>query len=169
MKKEADFLTTYRQEMPELKQIESPELAEYGREELRLLVKLIETRKSQFQERKNDEKYRLLVDEFYPSLYEIARVQEGHIILDINEETLLGTLTYIGNELFLDEDLRLSDFTVIVSAADNVCITTEDKRLKIQMFFDLFDRIQVADYSEEISKVKEEIRRHRDGHSQSDQ
>lgn len=51
MKKGADFLTTYRQEIPELKQIESPELAEYGREGLRLLVKLIETRESQFQER----------------------------------------------------------------------------------------------------------------------
>lgn len=161
MRKEADFLTKHRQRTLGLKQMEKISVTDYGKEEFQLLAALLEAKESQFLKKRNDERYRVLTEVLYPLLYEIARIQGGHIILNVDEQEFIGTLTYIGDELILDNDMGLSDFIAIISSADDVSISMGDKGLEINLMFKLYDKVQVADCSEEISNIEEKIRQHR--------
>jgi len=65
----------------------------------------------------------------------------------------------MGNALSLDKSvcMGLSEFSAIVSAAEDVSISVSDGFFKIEFLFEPFNLIQESDHSDEIAEIKRKI------------
>lgn len=160
MKKALDFIAEHQEEMRMLNESGGTTLSKSDWQWFELTSKLAEAHESQFQKIKNTDKCRQLEDVFFPLLVKIAEIQGGRVDLAIHEKTLLGELSYIGNDLILNNTFctDLKDFSHMVSVADDIYVSTEDGYFKFQFMFHLYDKLQVADHSKEILEIKEKIR-----------
>ena len=128
-----------------------------------LMKELAAAKESQFKRTKNEERWRQLVDVFYPCLCELANIQGGRVELEIDEETFFAKLVYTGNNLILDDtfSMSLTGFSDIVASSEDVFVSTKDGYLQFQFFFHLYDNVQIADHSKEIEEIEKKIRWHR--------
>lgn len=162
MRKEVDYIAIHREEMEMFSgHAEPPSEADWRR--FHLETQLMDARESQFTRVKNEEKWRRVEDVLYPALCELAELQGGRVELDINEHALFAQLAYTGELLFLDHSacMGLAAFNAAVSAADDLFVSVEDGLFHLQFLFCLYDKIQTADHSLEISAIEAKIRRHR--------
>lgn len=163
MKKETDYIAEYQEEMQKMQQMKVIPPTKQGWERFDLTIALVSARQSQFVRKKNEEEWHRLEADFYPNLCRIAKVQGGRVEMDMNEDTFSVKLTYMGNALSLDKGacMGLSEFSTIVSAAEDVSISVSDGFFKIEFLFEPFNLIQVSDHSEEIAKIKRKIWHHK--------
>lgn len=163
MRKEVDFIVAHKQEMQELNAAEEtlPTKREWQRFEL--TKELVAEQESQFKRVKNEERWNQLVDVFYPCLCKIAKIQGGRVELDINEETFFAQLVYIGNDLTLNNIFctDLTDFSSIVSAAEDIFVSVKEECFKFRFIFHLYSKIQIEDHSKEIAEINKKIQRYR--------
>ena len=112
---------------------------------------------------KNEERWNQLEQEFYPALCVIAKTQGGRVELNMGKDTLTGQLIYIGEGLMLgsSDPEGLAAFSRIVSAAEDIFVSTHDGCSKFQFIFCLYDKVFVEDHAEQIAEIKEKIRLHR--------
>ncbi|MGL0834056.1 hypothetical protein [Faecalibacterium duncaniae] len=163
MHKEVDFIAEYNEEMKEL--LAEPQTPPSEREwqRFRLSMELVNTQESQYTRIKNEECWKRLEQEFYPALCMIAQAQGGRVELNIEEDTLIGQLVYIGAGLTLgsSDPEGLAAFSRIVSASEDIFVSTHDGCSKFQFIFCLYDKVFVEDHAEQIAEIKEKIRLHR--------
>lgn len=162
MKKTIDFIAEYQKELQEFQQSKGKEPTNLEWERFNLTSALVDAQESQFKKSKSQEKIYQLEHIFYPCLCDIAKTQGGRVELEIDDETFFAQLVYIGYGLTLNNILctELSDFSAAMSAAEDVFISVEERGIKIQFIFHLYDKVQVADHSAQIAKIKQEIQFH---------
>lgn len=76
---------------------------------------------------------------------------------------MIGQLVYIGAGLTLgsSDPEGLAAFSRIVSASEDIFVSTHDGCSKFQFIFCLYDKVFVEDHAEQIAEIKEKIRLHR--------
>jgi len=163
VKKEVDYIAEYQKEMQKMQQMKVIPPTKREWERFDLTVALANAKQSQFVRKKDEEKWNHLEEDFYPNLCKIAEMQGGRAEMDMNEDTFSVKLTYMGNALLLDKSvcMGLSEFSAIVSAAEDVSISVSDGFFKIEFLFEPFNLIQVSDHSEEIAEIKRKIWHHK--------
>lgn len=159
MKLEVDFIKEFEADREELKKLESAPPSEEDWKKLELTKKLAEAKTSQYKRIKNDEYEKLWLKVIYPYLCETAKIQGGRVTLNIDEESLVGKLIYCGHELFINNvfcsDLKC--FRVMLAHTEDFYIASKDGLVELQFIFHLYDETKVADHSEEIKKLQEQI------------
>lgn len=163
MRKEVDFIAAHKQEMQEFKAAQGTPPTKREWQRFELTKELAAEQESQFKRVKNEERWNQLVDVFYPCLCEIAKIQGGRVELEIDEETFFAQLVYIGNDLILNNIFctDLTDFSSIVSAAEDIFISVKEKCFKFQFMFHLYIKIQIEDHSKEIAEINKKIQHYR--------
>lgn len=163
MKKVLDFIAEHQEEMRILNESTGAAPSEREWQRFELTKELVKAQESQFQRIKNNEKWEQLEDVFFPCLSKIAKIQGGRVELNINEETFFAELVYIGDDLTLNNIFctDLADFSAMVSAAEDIYVSVKDGYFKFQFLFHLYDKVKVADHSEEILEIKRKIQCHR--------
>lgn len=163
MHKEVDFIAEYNEDMKELLAEPQTPPSEWEWQRFRLSMELVNAQESQYARVKNEERWNQLEQEFYPALCVIAKTQGGRVELNMGEDTLTGQLIYIGEGLTLgsSDPEGLAAFSRIVSAAEDIFVSTHDGCSKFQFIFCLYDKVFVEDHAEQIAEIKEKIRLHR--------
>lgn len=160
MKKEVDFIAEFEKEETELNNEKAnpcpPTEEQY--QKMKLGIKLVELKQSQYKKRKNEKLWDLWTNTFYSIMCDTARIQGGRVTLEINEENLTGSLIYYGHSLIIDSLAgNRTCLAVMMDKAHEVSIDTVDGLLKITFLFHLYDKIKVADYSDEIKELAAQI------------
>lgn len=163
MKKEVDFITEHEKEMQMLNELTGVLPSKRDWQRFELSKELVEAQQSQFKRIKNEKKWAQLENVFFPQLCKIAKIQGGRVELDINEKTFFAELVYIGDDLILNNIFctDLTDFSAIVSAAEDIYVSVKGGYFKFQFQFNLYDMVKVADHAKEIADVQRKIQRHR--------
>ena len=163
MKREIDFIAEHKEKMRMLEETADTPPSKRDWQRFELSKELVEAQQPQFKRIKNEKKWAQLENVFFPQLCKIAKIQGGRVELDINEETFFAELVYIGDDLTLNNIFctDLSDFSAIVSAAEDIYISVKGEYFKFQFLFNLYDTIKVADHAKEIAEVQRKIQRHR--------
>ena len=160
MKKEVDFITEFEKEEAELNNEKAnpcpPTKDQY--QKMRLGIKLVELKQSQYQKLKNEKLWDLWTNTFYFIMCDTARIQGGRVTLELDEENLTGSLIYYGHNLIIDSLAgNHTCFAIMMDKAHEISIDTVDGLLKITFLFHLYDKIKVADYSDEIKELAAQI------------
>lgn len=162
MRKEVDYIEECREMWSEFSQADENTLpVEHASlEEFKLYMEMSELEGSQYQCIKNEEKWRMVVDVLFPWISEIAQYQGARIILDIDEDTLIGKMDILADQLVMvnmddsnDKDL----FVCMSKLADDIFVGIEDGLMKLTYTYTLYDEVQVSDKSDEIEKLKKKI------------
>lgn len=143
MEKSADFTGQYRRDMEEFLE-GTPGLPE---QQQRLeLVRRLAGSKVLCQKVKDEKKWKKVEEVFYPILYKTASIQGGRVRLKLDEESLVGQLTYEGGCLTLDRDafMNLDGFSSIVSDSDDIYVSGGKEGFRIQFLFRAYDLVQTA-------------------------
>lgn len=163
MRYEVNYIEQYQEEAEKWEKLKNIPLSS---EELKTMKKfelikmLVDVRASQFEKKANTEKRNRLEKKIYPAICKIAALQGGHVILDIDELAYWANLTYIGKDLMLDDPDGiggLPDLIESMSAAELCNLSTVNGFIKIEMLFCLYDKVQVADYTDEIMEIQQKI------------
>lgn len=170
MRKEADFIEIYKQKMRKYMEVVNQPPTERDWDRFELTKELARAQYSQFQRVKNEKRWNQLEHEFYPLLHNIAEMQGGRVELNIDEKIFVGELIYIGSELLLGNLFctELKDFSAIAHAAENMSISIVDGKFKIYFLFCLYDKIQIADHTEQIAEVERKIQQYKMQHPLED-
>ena len=104
---------------------------------------------------KSEKCYDYLLGNLYPKAAEIAKMQGGNLILDIDEERHTGKLEYWGAFLMSTSgDTFLMDFLVsAMTMADQFSFEVKDSLLHLEFFFELYNQVKMKDYSKEIEQL----------------
>ena len=150
MRKEVDYIEECREMWSEFSQADENTLpVEHASlEEFKLYMEMSELEGSRYQCIKNEEKWRMVVDVLFPC------------ILDIDEDTLIGKMDILADQLVMvnmddsnDKDL----FVCMSKLADDIFVGIEDGLMKLTYTYTLYDEVQVSDKSDEIEKLKKKI------------
>ena len=159
MKLEVDFIKEFEAEREKLKNTKSTPPSEEDWRKFELTKKLAEAKISQYERIENAEYRKIWLDVIYPILCEMAKIQGGRVTLNIDEESLVGKLTYCGHELFINNvfcnDLKC--FRLMLAHTEDFYIASKDGLVEVQFIFHLYDEKKVADHSDEIKKLQEQI------------
>lgn len=154
MKKEANYIEEYQREMLHFGLSESEVPTEVEElQYLQLLKEFIDIKTTQFEKRKNKEKWIKVESFFYPFLCNLAKLQGGCAALDIDEETWFAQLTYSGKYLLI-KDMKHKDslfFLDIMANADDVIFSLKENCFEINFMFELYDKVKIEDHSEELA------------------
>lgn len=112
--------------------------------------------RSQFIERENPSKEKR-IKWLYKILTEIAFVNSGHVILEIDEEKRTATLKYMGKSLY--KTLEENDntgliFALIFYSFDFVSIDNGKEYFTTTIYENLFDKIKVNDNGTELDRIR---------------
>ncbi len=157
MKLEVDFIKEFEEEQKELEMLAAdptPPPAE-EQENFELLKELVNANLEQYDRIKDEELWAIWVEEFYPLFCEFAKVQGGKATLEIDEETLVGQLTYHGHDLIINNVFctNLEDFTLLNLFAEDVFISVKDGLLDIQAIFHVYKKIKIADNTNKFEAI----------------
>lgn len=160
MKKSVDFTADYQERMRLLREAgdERPPTGEEMRD-FALIQQLVEAQKSQFRQVKSQRRWNRLRDEFYPCLRDVAEICGGRLELEMDEQTLFGTLAYTGDHLMLNNDVSpiLTGFAAALAEAEDVSLSPEDGRFTLRLVFRLYDEVRIADNTQEIQELETEL------------
>ena len=160
MKLEFDCLSNYLESQKQMSNTTSHnEPSKTDMDRFKLTMKLAQAKMSQYEHIKNESKWNALVNKYYPFLCEHAKYQDARVELDIDEETMLGTLYYTSpSDIILQNDYgETNSICKIIAAASNVIIYKEENFLKVQFIFGLYDKKQICDNSDQIAAIEKEI------------
>lgn len=162
MKKEVDYIQKYEQEEKELDELEASNPEQDGNDDhdkLQLIIDMVSLRESQYKRVRDEEKWDLWTRVFYDMACRNARIQGGKVILDVNEETLTGSLTYTGHDLIFstawNEDIEL--FAGMIDLSEDIFISNKNGLIELQFMFHLYDNVKIADHSEQIDELESQI------------
>lgn len=135
------------------------EISETKKQAYELFLKKADLEFSQYQQVKNEAKYQYLLEVLYPSAAEIAEIQGGDVILEIDEEKHIGKMRYEGRYLMSTPgDTMLTKFlTIAMKKADQYTLEGNEDLLHLEFYFNLYDTEKVKDCSEEIKTLRQKI------------
>lgn len=83
------------------------------------------------------------LEEFYEALGQLAMITGGKVVLDVNEETEIGELTYYGDSVFSSEAGGLSRELIAKLFTRYACIGigVEDSQFYIRVIEKLYDNV----------------------------
>lgn len=126
---------------------------------LELIKKLGNVKNSQYKRTKSEKLMELWSDIIYPYVRQFAEIQNGNVLFEIDEDTLVGKLTYCGRNLIINnmfcEDLSI--FRLMTTHADDIYIEPDDKTVKLFFIFHLYDEEKVSDHSAEIEQLESQL------------
>lgn len=157
MKLEVDFTKEFEEEVKELAMLAenpTPPTPEEW-EQLNLMIELANTKDSEYIRKKDKELWGIWVEEFYPLFCDFAKTQGGKATIEIDEETFVGTLTYYGHDLIINnvDCTVLEDFALLNLFAEDVFISSEDSLLEIKVIFHVYEKIKVADNTDKFEAI----------------
>jgi len=120
---------------------------------------------SQFEKVLNEGKKNKLVW-FYEKLSEIAYINDGRVILNIDEEKETATLQYEGRELYKtgeENNLTGMVFAAIFIHYDFVTLTHKENCFSLTVNETMYDQKLVIDRSKELSEIKARNKENKDG------
>ncbi|MFR8310885.1 MAG: hypothetical protein ACLVBP_00105 [Ruminococcus sp.] len=162
MKFEAFYKEAYDAEMEELFSDHASETENKpSKDSCDLLMKKADLEFSQYKLVKSEKCYDYLLGNLYPKAAEIAKMQGGNLILDIDEERHTGKLEYWGAFLMSTSgDTLLMDFLVsAMTMADQFSFEVKDSLLHLEFFFELYNLVKMKDYSKEIEQLGLKIKK----------
>ena len=135
------------------------EISETRKQAYELFLKKADLEFSQYQQVKNEAKYQYLLEVLYPSAAEIAEIQGGDVILEIDEEKHIGKMRYDGKDLLSTPgDIMLTEFlTKAMKTADQYIFEGKEALVHLEFYFNLYDTEKVKDCSEEIKNLRQKI------------
>lgn len=159
MKLEVDFIKQFENEEKELQSIERTPPTQEEWDKLHLTQEMVDLKLSQYERIKNEDKWKVWVEYFYPIMCQNAEIQGGRVTLDINEESLVGKLTYLGHDLIINNVFcrNLKTMTYMLALTEEYFIGSKDGLVELQFIFHLFDKKKISDYSEGIDCLKKQI------------
>lgn len=161
MKIEADYIRTFEDEQRELEAIEPEKeaLTEKEARNLELLIKLIDAEHSQYRRAKNESRRNLWEKMIYPAICQIAQIQGGRVTFEVDEDSLVGKLTYLGHDLIINDVScsNLKCFKLMLANTEDLFISAKDGLTELLFVFHLFDKEKIGDNTEEIRILKEKI------------
>lgn len=156
MKFEAFYKEAYDAEMEELFSDNASETENKpSKDSCDLLMKKANLEFSQYKLVKSEKCYDYLLGNLYPKAAEIAKMQGGNLILDIDEERHTGKLEYWGAFLMSTSgDTLLKNFLVsAMTMTDQFSFEVKDSLLHLEFFFELYNQVKMKDYSKEIEQL----------------
>lgn len=156
-----DYIEKFEKEQKEIEALlgHPEEMAEKDYKNLELIKQLVNARRSQYKYVENKEYHKLWVNVIYPVMCELAKISGGKVTLEINEESLVGKLTYLGHELSLNNVFSgsLECFRLMLECSDDLFICAKDGLTELQFIFRLYDKEQVEDNSQEIKNLQKQL------------
>lgn len=162
MKAEIDFIKEFEDEMKELTEMsknpEPPSQKEL--DQMHLIMNMVDTKHAQYQRVKDAELWDIWTKEFYPLFCEFAKIQGGKATIEINEETLVGTLIYYGHDLIINDVCctNRTDFTLMTLFADDVNLSVKDGLLEIKIIFNVYEQVKIADNTDALEAIIEKAK-----------
>lgn len=138
-----------------------PETVEEYEQSKKAMMDYLDQYYSQFIEKQNPKKENQ-IKWFYQLLAEMAFVNSGRAVLNIDEEKRAGTLKYMGKTLL--KTCEENDKTGLIVALifytyDFVSIENGEDYFTISIYENLYDKIKVNDKSSELDKIKQDMQR----------
>lgn len=164
MRKEVDYIEEYQREMLFFEQSETESsVTDREIQYFTLLKELIHIKSTQYKKERNPEKVEKVKEFFYPALCDIAKLQGGRVVLDLDEALHFAQLSYTGGYLILGETNQscFLTFLDIMTAADDMVLSAKESYFEIQFMFALCDKVQVEDHSEEIEETIKKMKHYR--------
>lgn len=162
MKKEVDYIQQYEQEEKELDALRASASEQDGKSDhnkFQLIIDMVSLRESQYERVRDEEKWDLWTQVFYDMACRNARIHGGKVILDVDEESLTGSLTYTGHDLIFgtawNEDIEL--FAGMIDLSEDIFISNKNGLIEIQFMFHVYDNVKIADYSDRINELESQI------------
>lgn len=162
MKKEVDYIQQYKQEEKELDALRASTSDQDNKSDhtkLQLIIDMVNLRESQYKRVHDEEKWNLWTQVFYNMACRNACIQGGKVILDVDEESLTGSLTYTGHDLVFsttwNEDIEL--FAGMIDLSEDIFISNKNGLVEIQFMFHIYDNEKIADYSDRINELESQI------------
>lgn len=158
MKVQANFLDQFDAEN-EISDNPFSRLDEEHLHKLELIKKLGNVKNSQYKKTKSEKLMKLWNDIIYPYVRQFAEVQNGNVTFEIDEDTLVGKLTYCGRNLIINNTFceDLSVFRLIATHADDIYIEPDGNTVKLFFIFHLYDKEKISDYSAEIEQLESQL------------
>ena len=130
-------------------------------DELQYYLEYCRIKESQFKKLPNLEKKQDILN-LYEQLKELVFINGGKISLSIDEEQLRGTIVCWNPYLFIieesDEPTRML-FQEIIGNYPLICIESVGEGIQITVETDMFDEIMVTDKSDELERIRLEIKK----------
>lgn len=158
MKVQANFLDQFDAEN-EISDNPFSRLDEEHLHKLELIKNLGNVKNSQYKKTKSEKLMKLWNDIIYPYVRQFAEVQNGNVTFEIDEDTLVGKLTYCGRNLIINNTFceDLSVFRLIATHADDIYIEPDGNTVKLFFIFHLYDKEKISDYSAEIEQLESQL------------
>lgn len=160
MRKEVNYIEAQREKIEMLESMKldniQPEISD-DLEELHLRIEHQEIVESQYTRIRNEKSWHIWVDLIYPWLEQEASIQGLHVIFDVNEEKLTGKIT-ISGEFFVINNMwgdSKKYFEIMEHYSNDLWFSSQDGLFVTEVLFDMYDKIQTADKTEEIEKAKQ--------------
>lgn len=164
MKKEFDYIEAYEKQMKMLQErADAMPNSKPDWERFELTKEMVHAKKSQYKRVKNEARWEQVEKSFYPWLCQIAKLQGGKVTMDLNENTYLGTLVYVGKLMILNNVFcrELYEFADMIRKAADVFISSENNCCKITLLYDLYDEVRIADNTTQIADIQRRIDHHK--------
>lgn len=165
MKLEVNYIEEFEKQAEELAQYEMETSDEHSKEseesykKFQKRIKLADMIESQYVRKEVPERREALLKYIYPEFSQMAKVEGGHLILEVNDESLTGTLTYYGHDLIINNVFchNLLCLRMLLEMTDDLTIQAKENMLEMKFMFHLYEKEKVADHSDEIRKLEEQI------------
>lgn len=124
--------------------------------ELELTKQIVELDRSQYIYTKNNEKWSLWLNKYYPLMCELAELQGGRVALNIDEINFVGVLSYWGKELILNNIFsnNLCSVEHMLKLSDDFVVRSNSELIEIQFFFSVYDKQKVSDHTYEMKNLQ---------------
>lgn len=158
MKVHANFFDEFDAE-DEISDCDSPALDEKQLHKLELIKKLGAMKNSQYKRTKSEKLTKLWTDIIYPYVRQIAEVQNGNVTFEVDENTLVGKLSYCGRNLIINNIFceALDVFRLMTAYADDIYIEPEDNTVKLLFIFHLYEEEKITDHYAEIKQLESQL------------
>ncbi len=159
MKLQVDFTKKFEEQEKEMMNLDIKPLDEKDYQNLELTKKLSALYESQYEKIKNEKLWNMWKNVIYPNLCQMAEIEGGRVALEMDESTLVGNLIYCGRHIVIDNvccnDLRF--FRLMLLHTEEFFIEAKDELIELMFTFRLYYKKQIADYSEDIKRLKEQM------------
>lgn len=165
MKLEVDYIEEFEKQTEELAQYEKETAnepykeSEEGLERFKKMIEIADLKESQYVRKEIPDIREILLKFIYPEFSQMAKVEGGRITLEIDDESLIGTLTYYGHNLILNNVFchNLLCLQMLLEITNDLSIQAKENMLELKFMFNLYEKEKVADHSKEIRKLQEQI------------
>lgn len=150
---EAKYLDSYNAELQQVFSEKEPKKSPCEKdpawEALEQLIQEENEKKLQNIKKKDARAYQILLNIIYPLATEIAELQGGDVILNIQENEHTGTLEYFGNNImnFPDNKSILTFLGISMKLAASFYFGVKDGLLYLWFFFDLYKTIPIDNHT----------------------